>query len=54
MSLPLLSLFAMIIGFTALVAYVYAPSRRSRMQGYGAIPLDEDLPPGRAHEEHKP
>ena len=36
------SLLALTFGFIALVAWVYAPGRRSRLESYSAMPLDED------------
>jgi cbb3-type cytochrome oxidase subunit 3 len=42
MNATLISLIAVTIGFTALVAWVYWPSRRNRLEALGEIPLDSD------------
>ena len=34
----------LILLFVAIVAYVYWPSRRQRLESYGNIPLQEDAP----------
>lgn len=36
------SLLAVTFGFAALVFWVYSPRRRSRLESYAAIPLEED------------
>ena len=41
MTATLLSLIAVTVGFTALVAWVYWPSRRSRLESLGQIPLQD-------------
>lgn len=40
------SLLAVTLSFAALVVWVYWPSRRRRLESYGAMPLDETLEPG--------
>jgi cbb3-type cytochrome oxidase subunit 3 len=35
------ALLVVTIGFAGLVLWVYWPSNRSRLESYGAIPLDE-------------
>ena len=40
MTATLFSLIAVTIGFTALVVWVYWPSRRNRLESLGQIPLD--------------
>lgn len=42
MSPAILSLLAVTFGFAGLVAWVYWPSRRSRMEQFAAIPLLDD------------
>ncbi len=42
MTATLFSLIAVTVGFLALVAWVYWPSRRSRLEAFGRIPLDND------------
>ena len=41
MSATLFSLLAVTVGFTALVAWVFWPSRRKRFESLGRIPLEE-------------
>ena len=36
------SLLATTFGFIGLVWWVYSPSRRSRLESYATIPLDDD------------
>jgi cbb3-type cytochrome oxidase subunit 3 len=40
MTATLFSLIAVTIGFTALLAWVYWPSRRNRLEALGQIPLE--------------
>jgi len=40
MSATLFSLLAVTVGFIALVAWVYWPSRRARLESLGQIPLE--------------
>jgi cbb3-type cytochrome oxidase subunit 3 len=42
MSTTLFSLIAVTVGFAALIAWVYWPSRKSRLEALGRIPLDSD------------
>jgi cbb3-type cytochrome oxidase subunit 3 len=42
MSPAIVSLLAVTFGFTALVVWVYWPSRKSRVEAFGSIPLAED------------
>ena len=41
MNATLLSLLAVTVGFTVLVAWVYWPSRRNQLESLGQIPLDD-------------
>ena len=34
----------LVLLFVAIVAYVYWPSRRKRLESYGSIPLQDDTP----------
>ena len=43
MTATLFSLVAVTLGFTLLVAWVYWPSRKSRLEALGEIPLDSDM-----------
>ncbi len=45
MTATLVSLIAVTLGFIGLLAWVYWPSRKKRLETYGRIPLDEQ--PGR-------
>lgn len=36
------SLLAVTLGFSALVWWVYSPSRRGRLESYATIPLEEN------------
>jgi cbb3-type cytochrome oxidase subunit 3 len=36
------SLLAVTVSFTGLVVWVYWPSRRTEIESYGSIPLDDD------------
>ena len=38
----MISLIAVTVGFIALVAWVYAPSRKARMESYASIPLADE------------
>jgi cbb3-type cytochrome oxidase subunit 3 len=42
MTATLFSLIAVTVGFVALVAWVYWPSRRSKLESLGQIPLDAE------------
>lgn len=42
MNATLFSLIAVTLGFTGLVAWVYWPSRKSRLEALGQIPLETD------------
>ena len=42
MSATLFSLIAVTVGFAALVAWVYWPSRKKKLEALGEIPLDSD------------
>ncbi len=42
MSPTLFSLIAVTVGFSALVAWVYWPSHKSRLEALGQIPLDTE------------
>ncbi len=42
MTATLFSLIAVTLGFAALVAWVYWPSRKSKLEALGEIPLDSD------------
>jgi cbb3-type cytochrome oxidase subunit 3 len=42
MSAPLVSLLVVTIGFTVLVAWVYWPSHKTRLERLGRIPLGDD------------
>ena len=42
MSATLFSLIAVTLGFTLLVAWVYWPSRKNRLEQLGEIPLETD------------
>jgi cbb3-type cytochrome oxidase subunit 3 len=42
-SAPLVSLLVVTIGFTLLVAWVYWPSHRTRLEQLGRIPLGDEL-----------
>lgn len=37
-----ISLLAMTIGAVLLTVWVFSPSRRNRLESYGAMPLDDD------------
>jgi len=51
MSATVFSLLAVTFGFTALVVWVFWPSRRTELESHGAIPLDQNLAkPGEEHE----
>lgn len=41
MTATLISLIAVTVGFAVLVAWVYWPSRRSRLESLGQIPLED-------------
>ena len=41
MNATLFSLIAVTVGFSALVAWVYWPSRRRKIEALGRIPLDD-------------
>ena len=43
MTATLISLIAVTVGFAALVAWVYWPSRKSRLEALGEIPLEAEL-----------
>jgi cbb3-type cytochrome oxidase subunit 3 len=45
------SLLAVTVSFTGLVAWVYWPSRRTELESYGAIPLDDEASPRRVEED---
>jgi cbb3-type cytochrome oxidase subunit 3 len=42
MTATLFSLMAVTLGFTALVVWVYWPSRKKKLEALGEIPLDSD------------
>lgn len=42
MSATMFSLIAVTVGFTGLVAWVYWPSHKSRLESLGQIPLETD------------
>ena len=42
MTATLFSLIAVTLGFSLLVAWVYWPSRKSKLEALGEIPLDSD------------
>ena len=42
MTATLFSLIAVTLSFAALVAWVYWPSRKSKLEALGEIPLDSD------------
>jgi cbb3-type cytochrome oxidase subunit 3 len=42
MTATLFSLVAVTLGFALLVAWVYWPSRKSRLEALGEIPLDSE------------
>ena len=42
MNAALFSLIAVTVGFFALIAWVYWPSRRDRYEALGRIPLEND------------
>jgi cbb3-type cytochrome oxidase subunit 3 len=42
MSAAEFSLIAVTVSFLGLVAWVYWPSHRSRLEAHGAMPLDDD------------
>jgi len=42
MNATLFSLIAVTVGFAALIAWVYWPSRKDRLEALGEIPLDSD------------
>jgi cbb3-type cytochrome oxidase subunit 3 len=42
MTATLFSLIAVTVGFALLVAWVYWPSRKSKLEALGEIPLDSD------------
>ena len=44
-----ISLIAVTAGFILLLVWVYAPSRKRRLESYGAMPLDDERP-GRGHD----
>ncbi|MGE0620996.1 MAG: cbb3-type cytochrome oxidase subunit 3 [Pseudomonadales bacterium] len=41
MSATLFSLISVVVGFTALVVWVYWPSRKGRLEALGRIPLED-------------
>ena len=51
MTATIFSLLAVTIGFTALVCWVYWPSRRDRLESHGSIPLENRQDKG---EERRP
>ncbi len=58
MNATLFSLLSITLAFSALVAWVYWPSRRGRLESLGHIPLETDdrIPPASASEsvsDHK-
>jgi cbb3-type cytochrome oxidase subunit 3 len=54
MNPTLISLLAVTLGFTALVLWVYWPSRKARMEQFGSIPLaDEPTLPASHKEQSK-
>jgi len=54
MNPTLISLLAVTVGFTALVAWVYWPSRKARLERLGHIPLaDESTGPASHKEQSK-
>ena len=42
MNAAFISLIAVTLGFSALIAWVYWPSRRNRYEAFGRIPLDNN------------
>ncbi|MGD8418491.1 MAG: cbb3-type cytochrome c oxidase subunit 3 [Pseudomonadales bacterium] len=44
MTAPIISLVSVVVGFTALVLWVYWPSRRNKLEALGRIPFDNDQP----------
>jgi cbb3-type cytochrome oxidase subunit 3 len=51
MSPTLFSLLAVTLGFTALVAWVFWPSNKSRMERHGSIPLGDEPQADAPHKE---
>ena len=51
MSPALFSLLAVTLGFTALVAWVYWPAHKARLERFGRIPLADDPPAPAPHED---
>ena len=45
-----ISLIAVTAGFILLLVWVYAPSRKRRLESYGAMPLDDEERHGRRRE----
>ena len=43
MTATLFSLIAVTLGFSLLVAWVYWPSRKNKLESLGEIPLDSDM-----------
>jgi len=50
MTATLISLITVTVGFTALVVWVYWPSRKSRLESLGQIPLNGNEDPEHPHE----
>jgi cbb3-type cytochrome oxidase subunit 3 len=46
MTATLFSLIAVTVGFTALIAWVYWPSRKDRLEALGEIPLESESEAG--------
>jgi cbb3-type cytochrome oxidase subunit 3 len=51
MSPTLISLLAVTVGFTALVAWVYWPSHKARLERLGHIPLADEPSATASHKE---
>jgi cbb3-type cytochrome oxidase subunit 3 len=51
MSATLISLLAVTLGFATLVAWVYWPSHKARLERLGHIPLADDSPAPASHKE---
>lgn len=53
MSAAEFSLIAVVCAFVGLTAWVYWPGNRTRLESYGAMPLDDDATAERAEGEQQ-